>query len=95
MAEEPKITWWVDELVWSAQVLAAAPLNVGAPEATPVRKRQRKPTLAAALKQAKEAGVSVVGATIEDGKVSLTFGEIENEQAPATPLEQWRAKRRG
>jgi hypothetical protein len=44
----------------------------------------RKPTLADALKQAKKAGVNVSGATIEDGKVSLTFGE--NEDAKVTPL---------
>jgi hypothetical protein len=39
------------------------------------QRRQRRPSLAAALKQASDAGVPVAGATIEDGKVSLTFGE--------------------
>jgi len=68
----------------------AASLAAGAAN---VRRRQRKPTLAGALKQAKKAGVNVSGATIEDGKVSLTFGE--DEEARVTPLEQWRAKRRG
>jgi len=68
----------------------AASLAAGAAN---VRRRQRKPTLAGALKQAKKAGVNVSGATIEDGKVSLTFGE--DEEARVTPLERWRAKRRG
>jgi hypothetical protein len=70
-------------------LLVAASLAAGAANV----RRQRKPTLADALKQAKKAGVDVSGATIEDGKVSLTFGE--NEDAKVTPLEQWRAKRRG
>ena len=48
----------------------------------PERKhRQRKPSLAAALKQARKAGVSVKGATIEAGKVSLEFGEPEAAEA--------------
>jgi hypothetical protein len=38
-------------------------------------KRQRKATLARALREAKKAGVSVQGATVEDGRVTLTFGE--------------------
>jgi hypothetical protein len=45
--------------------------------AMPARKRrERKPTLAAALKQASKAGVDVKGATLAaDGSVSLTFGK--------------------
>ena len=40
------------------------------------RPRQpRKPTLASQLRQAKKAGLSVKGATIEPDKVTLIFGE--------------------
>ncbi len=59
-----------------------------------VRQRKRKPTLIRALREAKKAGVSVAGATIEEGKVTLTFGRVEDDAA-VTPLEEWRAKRRG
>ena len=54
--------------------------------------RQRhKATLAAALKQAKEAGVNVSGATLAaDGSVSLQFGEPEAEQT--NELDKWMAK---
>ncbi len=41
----------------------------------PRTRRARKPTLAQALREAAKAGVNVAGATIEDGKVSLTFGK--------------------
>jgi hypothetical protein len=37
--------------------------------------RRRKITLARALREAEKAGFNVAGATIEDGKVTLTFGE--------------------
>ena len=37
--------------------------------------RRRKPTLSAALKAAQKAGRPVKSATIEDGKVTLVFGE--------------------
>jgi hypothetical protein len=49
------------------------------------RARLRKPTLAAALRQAAKAGASVSGATIEAGKVTLTFGE----PAPGTVANPW------
>jgi hypothetical protein len=39
----------------------------------PVRKR--KPTLRAALDAAQKAGKAVKSATVEDGKVTLVFGE--------------------
>ena len=42
----------------------------------PKPKRQRKPTLRAALEAAKAAGRPVKSATIEDGKVTLVFGEL-------------------
>jgi hypothetical protein len=57
--------------------------------------RRRKPTLAAALKQADKAGKAVAGATLAaDGSVTLTFG------APATAdqgneLDAWMAKHAG
>lgn len=39
------------------------------------KRRARRPTLAAALKQANKAGIDVKGATLAaDGSVSLTFG---------------------
>ena len=38
--------------------------------------RRRKPTLSAALKAAQKAGRPVKSATIEDGKVTLVFGEL-------------------
>jgi hypothetical protein len=37
--------------------------------------RKRKPTLRAALEAAQKAGRQVKSATIEDGKVTLVFGE--------------------
>jgi hypothetical protein len=46
------------------------------------RRRQRKPTLARALAEAKKAGVNVAGATLSsDGAVSLTFGQGETTEA--------------
>ena len=42
----------------------------------PKPKRQRKPTLRAALEAAKAAGRPVKSATIENGKVALVFGEL-------------------
>jgi hypothetical protein len=44
------------------------------------RRRARKPTLAAALKQASKAGQHVSGAVIEDGKIELKFGEQTNNE---------------
>jgi hypothetical protein len=38
-------------------------------------RRRRRPTLRAALKAAQAAGEKVRTATVEDGKVTLTFGE--------------------
>jgi hypothetical protein len=37
--------------------------------------RKRKPTLRAALEAAQKAGRQVKSATVEDGKVTLVFGE--------------------
>jgi len=55
------------------------------------RRRARRPTLARALREARKAGVNVAGATIEDGKVSLTFGEAQPE--PTNDHDKWLAKR--
>jgi hypothetical protein len=38
-------------------------------------RRQRKPTLRSLLEAAKKAGKAVKSAVVEDGKVTLTFGE--------------------
>jgi hypothetical protein len=37
--------------------------------------RRRRPTLAAALKATQKAGRKVKSAVVEDGKVTLTFGD--------------------
>lgn len=51
--------------------LTAVPLVVSSSQKKP---RRRKTTLARALREAAKAGVNVAGATVEDGKVTLTFG---------------------
>jgi hypothetical protein len=65
----------------------------GADTAKPTRKRrERKPTLAGALKQASKAGAKVRGATVAaDGSVSLQFGESQTNQT--NDLDKWMAKR--
>lgn len=45
----------------------------------PRRKRQRKPTLAGALKQADKAGKAVRAAELYADHIVLTFGEPETE----------------
>jgi hypothetical protein len=78
--------------------LVAASLVIGAPtigtgsEARPARQRQRKPTLARALREAAKAGVNVAGATIENGKVTLQFGEPVKANE-VDELDKWIAKR--
>jgi hypothetical protein len=47
------------------------------------RRRERKPTLAAALKQASKAGQHVSGAVIEDGKIELKFGKQDADDTAA------------
>jgi hypothetical protein len=48
------------------------------------RRRQRKPTLAGALKQASKVGANVKGATVAaDGSVSLTFGNAASGNGAA------------
>jgi hypothetical protein len=60
-------------------------------------KRRRKPSLTAALKAAKKAGGTATVAP--DGNVTVRFDEAAKKEAETavtvTPLEQWRAKRRG
>jgi hypothetical protein len=47
--------------------------------------RRRKPTLKAALAAAQKAGKSVRSATIEDGKVTLVFGEATADNSETNP----------
>jgi hypothetical protein len=51
---------------------------------TPKRRRTRKVTLTQALREAAKAGVSVAGAAIEDGKVTLTFGDTVSDTVSGT-----------
>jgi hypothetical protein len=54
-----------------------------------VNRRQRKPTLANALKQAKKAGLEPSGATVTaDGNVSLTFGAGDGTQPNGNPWDE-------
>jgi hypothetical protein len=53
-------------------------------------KRKRKPLLVRALREAKDAGVAVAGATVEADKVTLQFGEAQTE--PKNDLDKWLAK---
>ena len=62
-------------------------------------RRVRKPNLARAIKEAVRAGLSVTGATIEAGRITLHFSEPRTDQvgksAVITPLDTWRERRRG
>jgi hypothetical protein len=67
------------------------------PHTAPVeraRRSPRRPTLAAALKEASKAGQHVAGAVIEPGKIELRFGEPGAAQATSDPwqadLERWK-----
>jgi hypothetical protein len=51
------------------------------------KRRERKPTLAAALKQASKAGQYVSGAVIEDGKIELKFVKPVSGNGAATDVE--------
>jgi hypothetical protein len=57
--------------------------------------KQRRPTLAAALKQASKAGQYVSGAVIEDGKIELKFGKQVASDEAADELAKWRKRRAG
>jgi hypothetical protein len=55
------------------------------------RRRRRKVTLARAIRQAKQAGLDIAGATLAaDGTVSLAFGEPA--KTSGNELDQWIAK---
>jgi hypothetical protein len=47
--------------------------------------RRRRPTLSSALKAAKAAGKQVRSAVVEDGKVTLTFGD----EPPTESSNEW------
>ena len=64
----------------AASIATLTKLIDNLPRWTAKPKRKRKPTLARALREAAKAGINVAGATIEDGKVSLTFGGAQPEQ---------------
>lgn len=65
--------------------LRACDFTLGQQGEQPKAKRQRKPTLRAALEAAQKAGRSVKSATIEDGKVTLVFGE----PTPESSIDEW------
>jgi hypothetical protein len=48
--------------------------------------RRRRPTLSSALKAAEKAGRRVRSAVVEDGKVTLTFGDND---APTESGNEW------
>lgn len=52
------------------------------------RRRQRKPTLASAIAQARKAGLVPTGATVRVDGVSLEFGNAP----PTNDLDIWMAK---
>jgi hypothetical protein len=57
------------------------------------RRRKHKPRIDTMIKQAEKAGKTVASITTPEG-YTITFGEA-NTDSSVTPLEQWRAKRRG
>lgn len=64
-----------DEEPWDVVMAPAA-------KAKPKLKRKRKPTIAAAMRQAAKAGVTPVAATIKpDGSVSLQFGCADGDSS--------------
>ena len=58
-------------------VLMAADLAVGGPHTGggKCEPRRRRPSLAKELRDAKKAGMSVKGAIVETGRITLTFGD--------------------
>jgi hypothetical protein len=63
------------------------PLPEGAAPVERAR-RQRKATLASAIREATKAGKHVAGAVVEDGKVTLTFGEPGAGNGAATDVDR-------
>jgi hypothetical protein len=52
------------------------------------RRRERKLTLAKALKQASKAGQRVSGVVIEDGKIELKLGEAASGNGASTDVDR-------
>ena len=52
-------------------------------------KRHRKPSLGAALKQAKAAGQAVRGAVIRSDAIELQFGEPNEQPKRGDEVERW------
>lgn len=83
---------------WTAIQLAMARAPIFEPwdEATKPAKSRKPPkplTLARALRDAKKAGVTVAGATVENGKVTLQFGEPQtNQKTNNNDLDKWLAE---
>jgi hypothetical protein len=50
--------------------------------------RRRRPTLSSALKAAEKAGRRVRSAVVEDGKVTLTFGDDTSVEANANEWDE-------
>ena len=69
--------------------LTAKSLVVSSEQKKP--RRPRKVTLDRALREAAKAGANVTGATVEPGKVTLTFGKPV--EPPGGELDQWMATR--
>ena len=62
-----------------------------APQPVPVPRRQRKPSLTKALREAKKAGIPVAGATFTADSISLSFGEAAKSNG--NDLDRWLAKK--
>jgi hypothetical protein len=58
-------------------VLVAADLAIGGPDTGGGKRKpgRRRPSLAKELRDAKKAGMSVKGAIVEPGRITLTFGD--------------------
>jgi hypothetical protein len=57
---------------------------------TPKKARPRPVSITRPLREAAKAGLKVTGATIEDGRVTLTFGEPV--KTGGNELDQWMAE---
>jgi hypothetical protein len=94
LAVEPNrhIATSIDVPFFFADGELVAPVPVPAPpQPAPVPRRQRKPSLSKALREAKKAGIPVTGATFTADSVSLSFGEAAKSNG--NDLDQWLAGR--
>jgi len=69
-------------------VLVAADLAAGGPHTDGGKgapERPRHPSLAKELREAKKAGMSVKGAIVEPGRITLTFGDA----AEVVDINEW------